>query len=97
MAFTDKELLDFDTSSLAGYQSERLEDALKTQGDVFRAQLGAAVWIDGWRRRFSDRSLTERTFEEGVDFALREVVAHLRMGDLLPDGVLIREECGDLK
>lgn len=94
MNVDDKVLLDFDKARLADFDEDRTKRNLAAHGEAFRSQLAAAIWIDGWRERFKDRAAPEeeRSFADGVDYALREVVAHLRQGDLLPNGALIRDE-----
>jgi hypothetical protein len=63
---------------------------------VYRAQLVAARWLDGYRRRrLSDKSQPwgrSEDYERGWDEAMRDVVAHLRQGDFLPAGILYRDE-----
>jgi hypothetical protein len=93
MALTDDELLDFDASRYATYDEEKTRETLAGEhGDAYRAQLVAARWIDGWRRRTlaQDQLSTSHSEEwvQGWDDALSEVVAHLRQGDLIPGGVL---------
>jgi len=65
---------------------------LADQGDVFRAQLVAAKWIERWAKTMAeDRgpgNLRSDDYEEGVQYALGQVGAHLRQGDLVPGGVL---------
>lgn len=95
MAFRDDELLEFDASPLPDFDRLRVLEALAEQGDVFRPQLVAAHWIDDWRRRQLEHSggpTSNEDFDAGVDFALREVVAHLRLGDFLPGGRLYEDE-----
>lgn len=90
---SDDELLNFDRSRLADPADER--QLLATHGDTYRAQLVAARWIDGWRERMADGQGLVRPDEQysaGVDYALREVVAHLRQGDFVPGGPLYDEE-----
>jgi hypothetical protein len=92
MALTDEELFDFDKRQLMGWDSAHIERTLTERRDVYRAQLVAARWIDGWRRRLSEDDpvgdqLSE-DYRRGYSDALNEVVAHLRQGDLVPGGVL---------
>jgi hypothetical protein len=90
MRLTDKELFDFDHDRLAAFDLSTAEETLRSKGDVFRAQLVAARWIEEWRGRTREDRFLERNEEwrEGWDTALREVAAHLRQGDLVPGGVL---------
>lgn len=74
---------------------------LREHGDVFRAQLVAARWLDGYRlRRLADFDLLagsigpshSRDHKRGFDEAMRDVVAHLRQGAFLPGGILYDDE-----
>jgi hypothetical protein len=100
MALTDDDLLAFDAGHYATYDEAKARDALAGEhGDAYRAQLVAARWIDAWRRRTLDagaEALPDRSDDwiEGWEEALREVVAHLRQGDLIPGGVLYVDETG---
>jgi hypothetical protein len=99
MALTDDELLDFDASRYATYDEGKARETLAgDHGDAYRAQLVAARWIEGWRRRtLGQDELTESHTEEwikGWDDALSEIVAHLRQGDLVPGGVLYSDVAG---
>jgi hypothetical protein len=84
---TDDELLDFDRERLADPADER--ELLGEHGDVYRAQLVAARWLETWAERMLKRgpsfSGTE-DYGKGVDYGLREVIAHLRQGDFVPGG-----------
>lgn len=95
MALSDDELFDFDTAGLA-IDSARLSRALAQQGNVYRAQLVAARWFEGWRLQIRERGAGERSpdYLEGFDEALATVVAHLRQGDLIPGGPLYEDEVG---
>jgi hypothetical protein len=90
VALTDRDLLRFDGSRLHDYDPAEAEETLREQGDVFRAQLVAARWIEGWRERYMAAGWSGRSDEwkAGWDDALRDVVAHLRQGDLVPGGKL---------
>ena len=99
MALTDDELLDFDASSYASYDEAKARETLAGEhGAAYRAQLVAARWIQGWRRRLhaQDRLPEGRSEEwmQGWDDGLSEVVAHLRQGDLVPGGVLYTDATG---
>jgi hypothetical protein len=99
MPLTDEELLDFDHSRLAHFDLAAAKGQLAEDDGVFRAQLVAARWIEGWRNRMAEDELSPRSsdWQDGFDSALREVTAHLRQGDLIPGGVLHDEtDSGDL-
>lgn len=94
MALTDEELLDFDKSGLVDYDPAKARQALDEHGDVFRAQLIAARWIEQWANGLAGDTWTLPTEVEqrkGVMWALRNVAAHLRQGDLIPGGTLYEE------
>jgi hypothetical protein len=94
MALTDEELLDFDESNLVDYDPAKTQQALQEHGDVFRAQLVAARWVERWANGLAGDTWTLPTEVEqrkGVIWALREVAGHLRQGDLIPGGNLYEE------
>lgn len=87
MPLSDDELLDFDHKRLADFDLSRARKTLAEQPEAYRAQLVAARWIDGWRQRAAERNVVmphSDEWHEAFDEALREVVAHLRQGDLKP-------------
>lgn len=94
VALTDSDLLDFDYGRLAGdWSRQDGERALAEHGEVCRAQLIAAHFAERWCEDvLADPGLMGaeelRTFEHG----LRDMAAHLRQGDFLPEGILYREE-----
>jgi hypothetical protein len=95
VALSDNELLNFDASTLAMADAGDARRLLREHGDVFRAQLVAARWLEGYRERRSKagwRPARDEAFEAGVEDTLRDVVAHLRQGDFLPGGTLYQEE-----
>jgi hypothetical protein len=96
MALTDDELLDFDEDRLQHYSAGAGGRLLAEHGDVYRAQLVAARWIDSWREGLREAPVSSDSDEtrKGIDYALREVAAHLRQGDLAPGGVLYDETLG---
>ena len=66
---------------------------LREHGDVFRAQLVAARWLDDYRQRRKEHwSPRDDAFELGVEETLRDIAAHLRQGDFLPGGRLYEGE-----
>jgi hypothetical protein len=103
MALSDDQLLDFDSSNYAKYDESKAREALAGEhGEVFRAQLVAARWIDGWRERTVEHDRESPTgssftkdYSDGWDAALRNVTAYLRQGDLIPGGVLHYETLTD--
>jgi hypothetical protein len=72
MALTDDELFDFDKQELMGWDSARVERALAEQRDAYRAQLVAARWIDGWRRRLGEPDAPAQKWQSrGLSTGLR--------------------------
>jgi hypothetical protein len=99
MPLTDDELFGFDHSRHADFDAAAAKRRLAEQGGAYRAQLVAARWIDGWRERMEEDegSMQSEDWHEGFNYAMREIAAHLRQGDLLPGGVLHDEtDSGDL-
>jgi hypothetical protein len=96
MALTDDQLLDFDAGRYASYDEGRARETLAGEnGDAYRAQLVAARWIEGWRRRtLGQEPAGSEDWIKGWDEALSEVVAHLRQGDLIPGGILYTDATG---
>ncbi|MEV6569934.1 hypothetical protein [Streptomyces sp. NPDC051577] len=94
MSKSDEELLDFDQARLADWDSERAKRALEGgDGAIYRNHLAIAQWIDDWARNLEGGELRESPteFNEGFIKGIRELAAHLRQTDLLPDGILLRE------
>jgi hypothetical protein len=96
MALSDDQLLDFDSGQYASYDEGKARDALAGgNGDAYRAQLVAARWIEGWRRRtLAEGPSGSEDWVRGWDEALSDVVAHLRQGDLIPGGILYTDATG---
>lgn len=92
MPIADDDLFDFDHSQLPAFDETRARETLERLGDVYRAQLVTARWLDGKRERAiaddSPGNLRSEEFKKGVDYAYRQVIAHLRQGDLVPGGIL---------
>jgi hypothetical protein len=91
------DLLGFDASTLAMADAGDARRLLREHGDVFRAQLVAARWLDAYRlRRLTAETPTDsegwELHEEGFDEAMRDVIAHLRQGDFLPGATLYEDE-----
>lgn len=75
------------------------EKALEAHGEVYRAQLVAAHFAERWcveQLAHERETPTGRSADylAGFEEALRDMAAHLRKGDLLPEGVLYRHEMG---
>jgi hypothetical protein len=90
---TDEELLDFDYSRLAsGLTAGQARELLAEHGEVYRAQLVAARFAEGWCERLLESGRMAEEAHNAYEHALRDMAAHMRQGDLLPGGVLYREE-----
>ncbi|MDT0409945.1 MULTISPECIES: hypothetical protein [Streptomyces] len=92
MEQSDERLLDFDKDRLADWNPERAQEALR--GDdaaIYRNHLAIAQWIDGWAERLEEDSplASEAAYQNGYINGIREIAAHLRQTDLLPEGVLL--------
>jgi hypothetical protein len=96
MALSDDQLLDFDADRYASYDEAKAREALAGEhGDAYRAQLVAARWVEGWRRRtLAEEPSGSEDWVKGWDEGLSEVVAHLRQGDLIPGGILYTDATG---
>jgi len=95
MGLSDDALLDFDYGRHAHWDAAKAKrDLAGPHRDLYRNHLVIARFIDGWRERSARPRLTPREPEwyEGFEYAMREVAAHLRQGDLLPGGVLHDEQ-----
>ena len=84
------DLFDFDTERLADYDPARVREALREHPAVYVNHLQVAQWIQGWAERLEEGS---NQIHDHTQFAkaLREVSAHLRQADLVPDGPLLKE------
>lgn len=96
MSLTDTQLFDFDHKRLADFNLKEAQATLAGEhGDVYRTQLVAALWIDGWLERMDEHADSvmasighSEDYNKGFRDALREVAAHLRQGDLIRGGIL---------
>jgi hypothetical protein len=94
---TDNDLLEFDASTLAMADAGDARHLLHEHGDVFRAQLVAARWLDGYLRRRPEGQARRvgrhsEDHETGFAEAMHDAVAHLRQSDSLPGGPLYEDE-----
>jgi len=97
MPLTDDQLFDFDHDRLAHFDLDEAKQRFREQPEAYRAQLVMARWLDGWLERMVDYSqgTTQEhpeVWQEGFEYAVREMGAHLRQGDFLPGGVLYNDE-----
>jgi hypothetical protein len=94
MDITDEQLLDFDKERLAHWRPEDAERVLAgDDADLYRNHLAIAKWIDGYAERLEDGEFAEKPteFNRGYVKGIREIAAHLRQADLMPEGLLIKE------
>ena len=101
MPLTDDELFNFDHGRLADFDATKARERLARDDGTYRAQLVAALWIEGWREHMesdcNELTASSPDWHDGFEYATRELAAHLRQGDLLPKGVLHDEtDSGDL-
>lgn len=80
------DIFDFDSNSLAHFDEARMNAALTSEPVTYLNHLRIAKWIDG--------VASDREADDDADYAraLREIAAHLRQGDLLNSGILLRHE-----
>lgn len=78
------DIFDFDTDNLARFEESRMNAALISEPTTYLNHLRIAKWIDG--------VVTDREADDDPEYAraLREIAAHLRQGDLLDSGILLR-------
>ena len=89
-AFTDEDLLDFSRARFAHWDEGALERLLSEQPDLFRDHLAIAKWIDHWSDRIENDPSLSDDYHRGFAVGMREVAKHLRLGDLVPGGSLMR-------
>jgi hypothetical protein len=90
----DEELLAPGNTELA-HPPEDARALLDEHGEVYRAQLVAARWLEQWLETVLASSTPGDMSDErkaGFEFGLREVIAHLRQGDFLPGGGIYEQE-----
>ena len=85
-------IFDFDPSNLADFNAARLNRALTEHPAIMLNHLRIATALSGWADRLEeDETGFGQKHDEGYVSALREVTAHLRQGDYLPDGPMLQE------
>ena len=92
---TDDDLLRFDYGRLAGHWTQADgKKALAEYGETYRAQLVAAHFAESLCEGMLNKpgATFSTDYLEGFEHGLRDMTAHLRQGDLLPGGILYREE-----
>jgi hypothetical protein len=96
---SDNQLLALNASALQASELPEALRLLEQHGDVFRAQLVAAHWLENYlkqRKRRSEEAAWPRLPNDerdaGYEAAVRDVIMHLRQGDFLPGGALYEDE-----
>jgi hypothetical protein len=93
LVLSEEQLLDFDRSRLASWSQQREDQALAEHHELYLNHLAIAKHLDFWIGNLHAQLSLHADREEFIS-GLREVAAHLRQGDYLPDGVLYRETMG---
>jgi hypothetical protein len=92
---SDSDLLRFDRKRMPNFKLAKARRTLAGRhGGLYRNHLVVAHFIDGWRERTLRPRLLPRPrdWQQGFEYAMREVAAHLRQGDFLPGGILHDEQ-----
>lgn len=79
---------EFDRSRLEDWDEGRFERQLKEFPEIFENQLAIAQHLDMWGEGI-DSTDDQR---EGVQWAMRQVAASLRLGQYLPGGLLLGKQ-----
>lgn len=84
------EIFNFTTENLADYDEERIAQTLRDHPEVYVNHLEIAAWIEGWAQRLARDSVhsPDDDFVKG----LREIMAHLRQADFVPNGPLLGDQ-----
>jgi hypothetical protein len=87
---TDDDLLEFDRAHFAHWNEDTVRRLLVEHPQLFRDHLAIAKWIDHWSERMqADPGLSD-DYHQGFVAGIREIAKHLRLGDLVPGGSLMR-------
>ena len=96
---SDNQLLALNASALQAAELPEALRLLEKHGDVFRAQLVAAHWLESYlkqRKRRKEEAewprLPNDERDAGYEAAVRDMIMHLRQGDFLPGGTLYEDE-----
>lgn len=96
MTLSDAQLFDFNAALMEDYDDEKARADLEEHGDVFRAQLIAALYLSDLAETLADpndptyKSMDALKVSGWVD-SLRHVAAYLRQGYYLPGGMHYEE------
>jgi hypothetical protein len=81
----DEELLDFDTSEIAGWNRATADRLLIEEPVLYRNHLAIARWLQQLADRAEeDHSDLGEDFYEGQQTVFRRIMALLRQGDFVP-------------
>jgi hypothetical protein len=88
------DVFNFDTSDLATYDPEKIDEILGQQPALYLNHLHIARSLNSWATRlesgeYSDRPFGEDPFQQGYARALQEVAAHLRQADYVEGGSML--------
>lgn len=81
MDMPDSRLFDFDTNAIH-WNQKASDEALRDYPEIYRNHLAIAIAIADWESNLDE---DDRDFRK----ALRDVAAHLRQADFVPNGVLM--------
>jgi hypothetical protein len=85
------DVFDFAVDDLAGYDPEWIDRALEEHPVLYLNHLRIARHMQDSAQQLAEHPAYESAdSNEGYVQALREVAAHLRQGNYLPDGVFLR-------
>lgn len=82
----------FDFEPTSGYDQDAVDRLLVEQPALYLNHLRVALALSQWSSRMAEHGggLSE-DYRRGYAQALREVAAHLRQGDYVEDGEMIRQ------
>lgn len=86
--------LNFDTSNLSSFDLAEAERLLIEQPDLYRNHLQIASFLEKYAARIQDPDSPlpgSRDLNEGYADGMTDIAAHLRQGDFVEGGVLLRE------
>lgn len=84
------DLFDFDPELLTDYQPAKVRHALTNHSAIYINHLEIALWIEHWADSLSELQTPGHTDAQFIE-ALRQVSAHLRQADFVPDGLILSE------
>jgi hypothetical protein len=99
---TQEALLDFDGRQIHKFDRRKAIELLAGEhADAYETHLVAAHWIDHWREGVLGSAgapaRPSEDWHEGFDHAMKEIAAHLRLGDFLPGAQPYEQTVSGLK